>query len=107
MANKLVVTAAGCVLIAFSAFAQTSQTFTGTVGDTACGKRHLMIGMSPQNCTRMCVRAGSDFALIAGDKVYTLKGNKETLGKLAGMSAMVKGKLTGNTINVESAQPAQ
>jgi hypothetical protein len=105
--SKQIVAAAAFLLVGSSAIAQTSQTFTGTVGDVMCGKKHLMLGMSPQKCTRECVKAGSDFALIVGDKVYTLKGEKETLDKVAGATATVRGKLSGNTINVESVQAAQ
>jgi hypothetical protein len=107
VATKHIILSAAFLLLASSGIAQTSQTFTGRVGDVMCGRKHLMLGMSPQKCTRECVKAGSDFALIVGDKVYTLKGEKEALDKLAGATATVKGKLSGNTINVESIRSAQ
>lgn len=83
------------------------QAFTGTVSDTMCGKTHMMAGSSPAECTRSCVREGSDYALVSGDKVYTLKGDKAAIDKFAGESATVKGKLSGNTIQVASIAAAK
>jgi type 1 fimbria pilin len=78
------------------------QSFSGTVSDSMCGKTHMMAGSSAAECTRACVKDGSDYALVSGDKVYTLKGNKAAIDKFAGESATVKGKLNGSTIQVSS-----
>ena len=59
-----------------AAFAQSSQAITGTVTDAMCGAHHMMQGKTPAQCTRECVKEGSDFALVNGGKVYTLKGDK-------------------------------
>jgi hypothetical protein len=53
-------------------------------------------------CTRECVKKGSDFALVSGGKVYTLKGDKIQLDKFAGENVVVKGKVSGTTISVDS-----
>src|SRR5258705_680281 len=78
--------------------AQSSQTLTGTVSDAMCGAHHVMEGASAAQCTRECVKRGSDFALVSGDKVYTLKGGKTQLDKFAGQNVTIKGKLDGKTI---------
>jgi len=75
------------------------QTFTGTVSDTMCGARHTMMpGLSDDQCVRACVKAGSDYALVVGSKVYTLKGSKADIDKFAGEKATVTGKVSGNVI---------
>jgi len=75
------------------------QTFTGTVSDTMCGARHTMMpGLSDDQCVRACVKAGSDYALVVGAKVYTLKGNKADIDKFAGEKATVTGKVSGNVM---------
>lgn len=107
MANKLNAVASVWILASSLAFAQSSQTFTGTVSDSMCGKKHMMKGISAAQCTRECVKSGADFALVVGDKVYTLKGDKTAIDKFAGVNATVKGKLSGDTIAVESVQAAQ
>jgi hypothetical protein len=101
---------AAVVFLAFGvltvpAFAAGSQTFTGEVGDSMCGRKH-MEDTPAAECTRACVAHGSKYALIVGDKVYTLdtsdKAALATLDKQAGKSAAVTGTLDGDTIMVKA-----
>jgi hypothetical protein len=52
------------------------------------------------------VEKGSDYALVVGTKVYTLKTSsdkdKVELGKLAGKMAKVMGDVTGDHVMVKS-----
>lgn len=81
------------------------HTFTGEVGDSMCGRKH-MENQPAAECTRACVAHGSNFALIIGDKIYTLNTTDKkalaTLDKQAGKTATVTGTLDGDTINVSS-----
>ena len=61
----------------------------------------------PAECTRMCVKQGMKYALIVGDKVYTLEGHEAEVDKLAGTKATVKGSVTGETVTVQSVAPAK
>src|SRR3954452_5442781 len=90
------------VLCATCAFAQSSDTLTGTVSDSMWGPKHMMKDASPAKCTRECVKTGSDYALVSGGKVYTLKGKSAQLDKLAGQSVKVTGKVSGSTMTVDS-----
>ena len=90
-----------------AASAQSNQTLTGTVSDTMCGAHHMMQGKTPAQCTRECVKQGSDFALVSKDKVYTLKGDKVQLDKFAGQNVVVKGTMSGSTMTVESIAAAK
>jgi hypothetical protein len=83
------------------------QTLTGVVSDTMCGKRHMMKDAPAAKCTRECVKGGSDYALVVGDKVYTLKGDKAQIDKFAGETATVKGTVDGETVQVSSIQSAK
>ena len=88
--------------------ADKAQTFKGEVSDSMCGKKHMMEGDSA-GCTRACVSKGSSYALVVGDKVYTLdtkdKATLDELDKLAGKQAMVKGTANGDTIAVSAVTP--
>jgi len=92
-------------LLVAPAFAAKAETFTGEVGDVMCGAKHEMTG-SAADCTRDCVKQGSKYALIVGDKVYTLetsdKAALDQLDKLAGQKAKVTGTASGTTIQVNS-----
>src|SRR5713101_5858968 len=100
----------GAALTVSSAFAAKGKTFTGTVSDSMCGAKHQMAG-DDAGCTRACVGKGSKYALVVGDKVYTLeskdKAALEQLDKLAGQPATVSGKATGDTIEVTSVAPGK
>jgi hypothetical protein len=93
----------GTALLALAA--DKPQSFTGKVSDAMCGAHHMMSGPEA-DCTRACVSKGSKFALVVGDKVYTLdtdnKSELATLDKLAGSNAKVTGTLNGDTISVAS-----
>jgi hypothetical protein len=102
MRSRLAMSIAVILVGATGAFAQSGQTVTGTVTDSMCGAHHMMQGKTAAECTRECVKQGSDYALASGDKVYTLKGDKTKFNSLAGQKVTVKGALSGNTITVSS-----
>ncbi|MBV9608536.1 MAG: hypothetical protein JO187_03170 [Acidobacteria bacterium] len=99
-----IVVMTGAMTIGFAA--DKPQTFTGTVSDAMCGAKHQMANSA--ECTRACIGHGAKYALVVGDKVYTLEGgDKAQLDKLAGEKATVKGTVSGDTINVASVSAAK
>jgi hypothetical protein len=102
--------ALGALLAVPSAMAASPQTFTGTVSDAMCGAKHMMEGKGA-DCLRACVKQGSKYALVVGDKVYTLdskdKSTLDQLDKLADQKASVKGTVDGDTIAVTSVAAAK
>jgi hypothetical protein len=83
------------------------KTLTGTVSDSMCGAHHMEKDKSASECTRECVKKGTKYALVVGEKVYTLDGHEEELDKLAGERATVKGSVMGEMVMVESVAPAK
>ncbi len=81
------------------------QTWTGEVSDTMCGAKHMMDGGAAA-CTKSCVDGGSKYALVVGDKVYTLEGDKTQLEKYAGEKVKVTGTAKGDTIQAASVEAA-
>lgn len=81
------------------------KTLNGVVSDSMCGAKHMMPG-NPADCTHACVKQGSKYALVVGEKVYTLdtsdKAVLEQLDKLAGEKATISGSVKGDTIEVSS-----
>jgi hypothetical protein len=91
------------------ASAQTT-TIKGIVSDQMCGSHHMMAGASAQKCTRECVGMGSPYALVVGNTVYTLQASpeaKKELYTLAGAPAVVKGTVSGMTVQVTSVAPGK
>ncbi|HUO13556.1 MAG TPA: hypothetical protein VMX38_01115 [Verrucomicrobiae bacterium] len=95
--------------LALPAMAAT-EIFTGKVSDTMCGAKHKE-GIPPAECVRACVKHGAKYALVIGDKVYTLdtpnQATKDELYKLAWEDAKVTGTASGDTISVKSVSAAK
>jgi hypothetical protein len=91
------------VIVAFVSIALgIPQKLTGIVSDDMCKQKHMMPGHSEADCARACVRAGSKYALIVGDKVYVLKGDPKQIGEFAGKKVSVTGDLTKGSLAVQS-----
>jgi hypothetical protein len=86
--------------------AASPQTFTGKVSDAMCGAKHTEGNLSPADCVRACIQKGAQYALVVGDKVYTLSTSDQAaldeLNKLAWEQAKVTGTANGDTISVKS-----
>ena len=93
--------------LCWSGIRPSSRATTGTATDAMCGTHHSMQGKTPAQCTRECVKQGSDFALASGDMVFILKGDKSQSDKFAGQNVIVKGKVDGKTITVQSIAAAK
>jgi hypothetical protein len=83
------------------AYAAGTQTLTGEISDSMCGAKHMMADKAA--CTRACVKKGSKYALVSGDKVYTIESSdksvEDKLDALAGEQAKVSGTVNGETIS--------
>lgn len=74
------------------------RTLTGVVSDTMCGAHHMMA--DDTQCVHACIKQGSKYALVVGQKVYTLNGHDGEFEKLANQRASVTGMVSGNDIEV-------
>jgi hypothetical protein len=94
------------MLAAAAAFAAgTTQSFTGVITDSMCGKSHKAIGVTPDGkCVRDCVHADPSrykCALYDGRSVYILS-DQQTPERFASQKVIVTGVLDQktNTIHV-------
>jgi len=86
-----------------SSSAMQPESYEGMITDTHCGAKHsAAIGMAAADCTRVCVHGGEQFALVDGDSVYVLEGDREALKRVAGQRVRIVGIANGNTISVSS-----
>lgn len=113
VSTKIITALSTAVLCGFGLVtlaAAAGQTFTGEVSDSMCGAKHAMAG-DKAACTRACVKKGSSYALVVGDKVYSLKTEDQKalaeLDKLAGENAKVTGTAEGETITVSKVAAAK
>jgi hypothetical protein len=97
------------LFVANPAHAASKQTLTGEVGDAMCGKKHME--GTPAECTRTCASHGSKYALVVGEKVYTLETTDKAvlalLDQQAGKNATVTGTVNGDSVEVSTAVAAK
>lgn len=83
------------------------QTFSGVITDAHCGAKHKLTDKSSAECTRICVKNGSQYVLVGGDHVHALRGDKVQLNRMAGERVTVVGLLRGNTIDFTAISAGQ
>jgi hypothetical protein len=72
----------------------------GFVEDTACSKMPAMKGDAA--CAQKCIKGGSPAVLITEDgKIYKI-ANQDKIVASAGLNVTVTGKLSGDTLTVDS-----
>jgi hypothetical protein len=98
---------AGALAAGASLLRAQDQTMTGVVSNTHCGLKHNAPAADAAGCVKSCVGRGASYALVVGDKIYTLDGGKVELEKLAGLKASVTGHVDGTTVHVSKVAAAQ
>src|ERR1044072_6013540 len=97
-------------LLAGAVSLHAQQSWTGKIGDSACGVKHEEAAegqgvMPDRECTQACVRGGSKYILVVDGKVMKIanQDNKD-LATHAGHAVKVTGELKGDTITVSSVE---
>jgi len=76
-----------------------TQTFTGKVSDAMCGAKHSEGNIAPADCVRACVQKGANYALVVGDKVYTLDTKDQAVSAELNKLAWQQAKVTENLLS--------
>jgi hypothetical protein len=92
-------------LLAASALA---ESMSGTISDANCGAKHAAAAASDTACVKSCIKRGTAPVLISDGKVYKISADsQDKVKELAGQKVTVNGKVTGDTIAIESAEAAK
>src|SRR5262245_29535704 len=105
MTNKTAIVLVPFLSIALSIMSwAASQTLTGTLTDTMCGKKHMIADKSDGDCTRECMKSKGSwtYGLLAGEKLYSLVGDDKQFNQLAGQRVEVTGSVAGAKITVQA-----
>ncbi len=84
-----------------------ASTIDGLVSDTMCGKKHMLSGKTDAECIQECLKGKASYALVAGDKVYTLAGKPQAITPFAGKHVHIEGAVNGTMITVTSIHEAR
>jgi hypothetical protein len=96
---RMVISLAATLAMGAMGMFAADQSWTGTISDSMCGASH---GSTPAKaCTNGCVKKGSKYVVVVGDKVYSIANQDAPgLAKYAGDSVKVTGKMDGDAITV-------
>jgi len=105
MSKKLVLLGMALLVFGCMAWAGDGKTFTGVVSDSHCGAKHYKASDAAAGCVAKCVDGGAEYVLVSGGKVYKVD-NQEEFEEYAGKSVKVTGIADGDSIRVETVEPA-
>jgi len=89
------------MFLAFFAVSAFAESLTGTISDEHCGAKHTAATEKDMACAKKCVDGGAAAVFISGDKVYKID-NQEAVKDHVGHKVTIDGKMTGDTIHVDS-----
>ena len=98
MKTFLAATGLALSLFAVGAFA---DTWSGTISDDACAAKHVNSAQADINCAASCIKNGGNAVLVVGDKIFKIE-NKDAIKGHEGHKVQVTGKMTGDTIHVDT-----
>ena len=105
MTKKLLMLGMAFLILGCVAWAGGGKTFTGVVSDSHCGAKHSAASDAAAKCVSHCAEMGADYVLVSEGKVYKLD-NQNEFKQYAGKSVKVTGVADGDSIRVESVEPA-
>jgi hypothetical protein len=89
---------ASSLLFAVSAMA---ESMSGYIVDKSCANKPGMYGN--EKCAQSCIKRGDPAMFVSGGKVYTVDAASQTKAvEHAGQKVKVDGKVSGDTITIDS-----
>jgi hypothetical protein len=89
------------LFLSFCAVGAFAESWTGTVSDEHCGAKHVAGSEADMKCAKSCIGGGAAAVFVVGDKVYKIE-NKDAIKGHEGQKVTIDGKLTGDTVHVDS-----
>jgi hypothetical protein len=106
MYRKLMMLGTTLLMFGYIAVGADKAAFMGVVSDSHCGAKHSTASDEAAACVAKCAAGGATYVLATSDgKIYQLD-NQDKFKEYAGKSVKVKGTATGDSIAVESVEPA-
>lgn len=98
MTRKLITAAILCLSFSAPAFA---ESWTGLVTDAMCASKHKAGSATDTECARKCVAGGEAAVLVVDGNVYKID-NQSSVKDHIGHTVTVSGKLSGDTIHIDT-----
>lgn len=82
----------------------TETTMKGWISDANCGAKNANVDGG--GCAKSCIKGGAKAVFVAGEKVYTIKGDGKAYMEQTGKELEVTGVVDGDTIEITKIAPA-
>jgi hypothetical protein len=89
------------LFLSFFAAGAFADSWNGTIADEHCGAKHTAATDKDQACAKKCIDGGAAAVFVSGDKVYKIE-NQDAIKGHEGHKVTINGKMTGDTIHVDS-----
>ena len=95
-------------MLSLFAMAAFGAEWTGYISDSGCGAKHADGSEKSMNCVNGCIKGkGAAAVLVVGDKVYKIDdASKSKVMDHLGHKVTVSGKMTGETVSIDSVKMA-
>ena len=81
----------------------TETTMKGWISDSNCGAKNA--NAEGAACARNCIKGGAKAVFVAGEHIYTIKGDAKSYMDQAGKELEVTGKIEGDMIEISKIKP--
>ena len=89
-------------LLVLSAVSAMADDLKGTISDSKCAAAHADASEKSMKCVQACVKGGQKPVLVTEDKKVLTIANPEKVAEHLGHKVTVTGKVSGDTVTVDS-----
>jgi hypothetical protein len=89
------------LLLSLCAVGAFAETMVGSISDEHCGAKHVAGKDADVTCVKKCTDGGAAAVFVVGDKIYKID-NQEAVKSHYGHQVTINGKVTGDSIHVDT-----
>ncbi|HYL76071.1 MAG TPA: hypothetical protein VEU96_17810 [Bryobacteraceae bacterium] len=90
------------------AVAGLAESLSGTISDAKCAAKHEAAAASDTACVQSCIKRGAAPVLVSSGKVYQISADsRDKVKDVLGLKVNVQGKVSGDTVTIESVEAAK
>jgi hypothetical protein len=100
--------ALACILgLSVCSLSAVADDITGYISDAHCGAKHSDVSDANTKCIQACLKGGSAPVLVHDGKVMKIDTDSQAKAKdFAGQQVKINGTVNGDTVTIQSIQPA-
>lgn len=90
------------LFLSFCAMSAFAESWSGVIADSSCGAKHKAGTEADAKCAAACIKnKGASAVFVSGDNVYKID-NQDAIKGHEGHKVTITGKMTGDSIHIDS-----